>query len=181
MLKNFLRHFKTAHKVQYTNTNNFYQDYFDQLGGMQFGGCQFNAFRLQDIPKWKEYIADAFPMLAGKVLPFGYSWEGTCFCVDIRDGKVIICDVGGGECYAIPQSMQNFLNEDLIKHGRELLELPDYKKWVAKNGMLQYGNCAGLKVPVFLGGSEENGNREVTDMEVYWGVLGQVKKQIMGK
>lgn len=36
-----------------------------------------------------------------------------------------------------------------------------------------YGRCAGYKIPLFLGGEDKD-----SDMEVYWGVITQIKNRI---
>jgi len=177
MLSRFLRFFKYNVKMIYSS--NVYQDYFDQLGGIQFGDGVFNSLLLQDVPKWRAYITEAFPELTGKVIPFGYTWDGVFCCIDLRDGKIILCDVGAGECIDLPRSFIEFLNED-IEEFEELLQIEDYQKWMTVNGKLPYGSCAGLKKPLFMGGEEENSNREVSDLEVYWGIIGQVKRQVKG-
>jgi len=179
MLRDFLKFFNLKMDIVYSQ--NFYQDYFDYLGGMQFGGGLFNAFRLEDIPKWKGYLVDAFPRLEGKILPFGYTWDGVCYCVDVRDGKIIVCDVGAGEITVIPHSMMHFLNKDIPASFGEPENILDFKEWISENGQISYGSCAGLRIPLFLDGAEENSNREISDMEVYWGVFGQIKRQIMGE
>ncbi|MBQ6554892.1 MAG: DUF1851 domain-containing protein, partial [Firmicutes bacterium] len=35
------------------------------------------------------------------------------------------------------------------------------------------------KVPLFLGGEDDIPNLELCDMEVYWGILSQLKSKIM--
>lgn len=181
MLRKFLQYFPPDRPVNYRNSGNFYQDYFDNLGGLQFGGCLFTAFRIEDVPKWKSYIVEAYPVLNGKILPFGYTWDGLCYCVDIRDGKVIICDIGAGDYVVLPCSMRVFLNEQFPDLKNEMTEGAGYNSWVARHGMLKYGTCAGLIRPVFMGGEEEDSNREISDMEVYWSVFTQIKNQVKDK
>ena len=35
-------------------------------------------------------------------------------------------------------------------------------------------DCVGYKIPLFLGGNDEISNLEITDMEIYWGICGQL-------
>lgn len=180
MLKPFLKHFKE--KIEITYTENFYQDYFDNLGGRQFGDGLFNAFTLADAERWKTTISEAFPKLQGIILPIGYSWAGVCFCLDYRDGKIIVADIGADELFAIPCSLRDFLNKELPQRGKVLLQSGDYTKWRLLNRKpLTYGTCAGYRLPLFLNGDPGVRNREAGDLEVYWTVLTQVKAQVQGK
>lgn len=52
---------------------------------------------------------------------------------------------------------------------------------VLMNGCLQkkgvkilHNQCVGYKVPLFLNGQDDIDNRELSDMEVYWGLMGQM-------
>ena len=179
MLSKFLKSYGIKKKIKYTK--NFYQDFFDNLGGMQFGNGIFNTIHLEDAGKWEEYLVDAFPRLEGKILPYAYTWEGTFFCVDIRDGKSIICDTGTSTCFALPVSMCDFLNNYVANKSADYLNAVEYRQWIAANGPVPYGFCAGWKIPLFMNGEESMDNRELSDMEVYWGVLGQIRQQVMGE
>ena len=46
------------------------------------------------------------------------------------------------------------------------------------NVEIEFGRCAGYKVPLFLGGDDIVENLEDSDMEVYWEVLTQAKRLI---
>ena len=37
--------------------------------------------------------------------------------------------------------------------------------------MLKHSECVGYKVPIYLNGKDEVSNLEVSDMEVYWGIM----------
>lgn len=102
------------------------------------------------------------------------------FCVDVRDGKIIVCDTCASQCYALPVSMKDFLNECVADMDTDFLNAAEYRRWMAANGPLPYGCCAGWKIPLFLIGSDDMENRELTDMEVHWGVFGQIRQQVMG-
>jgi len=178
MFSKFLKSFGVNMSITYTD--NFYKDFFDNFGGMQFGNGLFNAIRLEEIGKWEEYIVDAFPKLAGKILPFGYTWDGVFLCIDVRDGKIFVCDVASSECYWLGISLEDFLNNYIPEAYNKGIFLSEYQQWIAKNGPLPYGYCAGWIVPLFLNGKAERDNQELIDMEVYWGVTGQIRQQVMG-
>ena len=178
MLRKFLKSFGINKKIKYTK--NLYNDFFLNLGGMQFGNGIFNTLRLDETIKWEGYIFDAFPKLEGKILPFGYTWDGVFFGIDIRDGKIFVCDVGTSNCFWLGCSLKDFLNDCVADRSADFLNAEEYRRWIAANGPLPYGYCAGWKTPLFLDGSDDMENRELSDMEVYWGVLGQIRQQVMG-
>lgn len=178
MLSKFLKSYGVNKEIRYTN--NFYKDFFDNLGGMQFDDGLFNTIRLEDAGKWEEYLVDAFPKLDGKVLPFGYTWDGVFFSIDLRDGKIFVCDVGENSCFWIGISLADFLNECLTDPSMDSLNSAEYRQWKATNGPVPYGFCAGWRIPLFLSGKDEIENRELSDLEVYWGVFGQIRQQVMG-
>lgn len=173
-MKSFGVHKKTKH------INNLNKEYFDSFGGKQFGKGLFNAIRLEDTGKWEEYIVDAFPRLAGKILPFGYTWDGIFLCVDVRDGKIFVCDVGTSECFWLAIALNDFLNKYLAEGYGDFFNASEYQQWIDTNGPLPYGFCAGWRIPLFLSGKDDMGNRELCDMEVYWGITGQIRQQVMG-
>lgn len=44
-----------------------------------------------------------------------------------------------------------------------------FEDWTAAgHAVLNYSQCAGYKIPLFLGGSDEFENMEVSDLSVYW-------------
>jgi len=178
MFSKFLKSFGANKKIKYTD--NFYKDFFDNFGGKQFGEGLLNTIRLEDTGKWKEYLVDAFSRLEGKILPFGYTWDGIFFSIDIRDGKMIICDAGASQCFALPVSLKDFLNEYLSDRSADFLNAAEYRQWKSVNGPVPYGFCAGWRIPLFLNVIDDLENRELCDMEVYWGITGQIRQQVMG-
>lgn len=44
--------------------------------------------------------------------------------------------------------------------------------------ILPHDKCIGYKVPLFLNGDDDISNLEVSDMEVYWGIMAQLICQL---
>lgn len=41
-------------------------------------------------------------------------------------------------------------------------------------GDIPHDKCVGYKVPLFLNGEDNISNLELSDIEVYWGIMGQM-------
>ena len=179
-LDGFLRFFQLQDKLTYSG--DLYQDFISQLGGRQFRGGLFNSFRMEDLTLWRTYISDAFPEIKGQFYPFGYDWQGTCFAIT-KDStgkeKILFIEIGSGEILTLPCSFAEFMNVEIPKKADAIFEYAMYDEWKSyAKADIPYGNCVGFIVPLFLGGEGVPKNMEISDMEVYWSILGQIRTQI---
>ena len=64
-----------------------------------------------------------------------------------------------------------------------MLSLNYFNQWLEKNNnkIIKYGECVGLKVPLFLGGKDELDNLEEIDMEVYWTMTLDINNAVKGE
>lgn len=146
-------------------------------------GQAYRRHRPEDVARFTELATDAFPHFAGRIGCFGADWLGRQFATDGKrvvggEPQVLLLDVGSGEAFQIEESLAGF-------HERELFEAPDaaialslYKEWVGCGGEAPaYDQCVGYRRPLFLGGTDDIGNLELTDFEVYWSICGQLLEQ----
>lgn len=166
-------------------------DGFDEFAA-KFSGATFagGAYRVHDTysaAKAAEYIQSAFPDFGGRVLPFSYDWLGRQFALDfarMQSGQPLVTmfEAGTGEALEIPAGLVEFHNVELIDYADAALALDFYVTWRASSGGPSLGRdeCVGYKTPLFLGGVDATDNLEVTNMEVYWGVIGQICAQLRG-
>lgn len=167
--------------VDFTYSDNPYEDFLSCLGGKQFGNGIFNTFSHQNVLKWNNIVADAYPMLRDKFKLFGYDWLGRCFGIDLRSASnnILMFEIGTGDVLRIPCSFEDFLNNEIPKYPDACLAQSFFEEWMKNlERQLVYGRCAGYKVPLFLGGADETSNLEDSDMEIYWSVMTQVKLSI---
>lgn len=180
MLNGFLSYFNEESKVVYSN--DLYEDYIFQLGGKQFGKGIFRSFSSDNLFEWENIVTDAYPEFKGGFKLFGYDWLGRCFGIDLREknkGKVLMFEIGTDDVLEIPCSFEEFLNEEIPLYSEACLAEQFFCEWLSHSKIeIKYGRCAAYKIPLFLGGEDVVTNLEDSDMEVYWGVIAQIKKQI---
>ena len=66
----------------------------------------------------------------------------------------------------VPKRIAELSDVPSIRHGY-------FNDWFEASGhyMLKHNECVGYKVPIYLNGKDEVSNLEVSDMEVYWGIM----------
>jgi len=179
-LEGFLQYFQIRAQLSYSG--DLYQDFVNQLGGRQFGNGIFSSFRSEELELWRNNISEAFPELGGNFRPFGYDWQGNCFAVakDTNGNeRILFIEIGDGKIYPLSFSFAEFMNVEIPKNAAVIFEKSMYDEWrVYAKTIIPYGNCAGYIVPLFLGGEATPKNMEISDMEVYWSILGQIRTQI---
>lgn len=129
----------------------------------------------EDAQKYQQLIRDAFPNNCN-VIPFGYDWLGRIFAVN-AELTVKMYDVATGDIFEIV-NIRDFQNE-LSEYADDLIAAGVYEKWLQSGGAKpSAGSCVGYKVPLFLGGKDEFDNYELSDIDVYWTLTGQLKNTI---
>ncbi len=180
MFDDFLKYFNETTRVVYSN--DLFDDFIKQLGGRRFGNGLFNSFSGKKIIKWEEIVTEAYPEFKNKFKLFGYDWLGRCFGIDTRGTGmegILMFEIGTNDVLEIPCSLEKFLNEEIPLYSDACLAESFFNEWIKySHTKLEYGRCASYKVPLFLGGEDVVDNLEDCDMEVYWGIITQVKNRI---
>lgn len=130
MLDNFLRYFNEKVTVLYSN--NLYSDFIMQLGGKRYGKGLFNSFSDENVKKWSEIVAEAYPEFRNKFKIFGYDWLGRCFGIDLRkenDGGILLFEIGANDVLEIPCSFEKFLNEEIPMYSDACLAKSFFNEW----------------------------------------------------
>lgn len=150
----------------------------------EFGGCSFDRalYRVMapsSISEWNQVIEYAFPNFDGRVQCFGYDWLGRIFALDsgrLEGGHsgVVMFEPGTGEALEIPCNIVTFHNEELMEFREEALAVSFHIQWLAQGTAPSYEDCIGYRVPLFLGGKDVVENLEVSDLDVYWTLIGQI-------
>lgn len=150
-----------------------YGELVDTLGGRSFGGGLLTVFRRDELPKWKELIGSFYTRYHGDFSPVGYNWLGQCYVLDAR-GSVDILEPEASSTSCTDMGLVEFLNVDGVGNRDNAFLEAGYEEWLSGHEPVGAGNCAGYTVPLFLGGKDEDDNMDIVDMEVYWGMTGQL-------
>jgi hypothetical protein len=160
----------------------------DSLTGLfdRFGGCTFERglYRVHDRDsslRGSQWVNEGYPEFQGKLICFGFDWLGRQFALDPFRGSdpdfdVVMLEPGTGEALEVPVAFSAFHDSGLDEF-RDACLAPDFfGDWMAMEQRdLNFSECAGYKVPLFLGGQDTVQNLEVSDMEVYWSLMGGLR------
>ncbi|TPL05322.1 DUF1851 domain-containing protein [Mesorhizobium sp. B2-4-14] len=159
----------------------------DSFGGASFQQGLYRIIRPQDVPVWNARINLAFPETNGRVTCFGYDWQGSAFALDsqrLEEGQpgVVLFEPGTAEALEIPNNIVTFHDVLVVENPDAALSANIYlEDWLAAGGTQPgYDQCIGYKRPLFLGGEDDISNQELSDLEVYWHIMGQVIAKVKG-
>ena len=126
-------------------------------------------------------VLGAYPDFAGRIACFGMDWLGRQFSLDPLNGPdedpgVLLFDIGAGEALEIPTPFSRFHDEELVDYADAALAADFFDQWIKDNpSPILFDQCAGYRVALFLGGTDELSNLEATDLDVYWTLTGQLR------
>ncbi len=170
MLEQFLNYFGINEEF---SSDNLYEDFCMQFSKRSFKGGLFNTFAYDKRSYWNETIGKYFPNYNGKVKVIGYDWLGRIFATLSDKDSVKLFEVGTGEVLNIGCTVENLLEEEFPMYPNDSLAIQFYNEWKKTSKMdIPYGSCVGYKVPLFLNGEDVISNLELSDMDVYWSVVG---------
>jgi hypothetical protein len=158
----------------------------DKFGGLSFRHALYRVVQGSDLDEWKKRIALPFPEYAKRITCFGYDWLGRVFAVDtgrLEEAQpgVVMFEPGTGEVLEIPCNLETFHENGLKEFDEAALAIAFHDKWLTHGGTEPgYGQCIGYKKPLFLGGLDEIENLEVSDIDVYWHISGQLIAKVRG-
>ena len=140
----------------------------------------YRQHRQEDVARFTKLAIDAFPEFAGRIECFGADWLGRQFATDrlrMADGipQVVMLEPGTGEALEIPVDQRAFHDEELAQEPDAAAAYSFFIRWVASGGTKPaYDQCVGYKKPLYLGGSDDVSNFELSDFEVYWSISAQL-------
>jgi hypothetical protein len=163
-----------------------YAQFAEEFAGASFAAGLYRVHDEQSGPGAQALICDAFAEFAGRICPFGYDWLGRQFVVDtgrLVDGQslVLLLEPGTGEALEIPASFVGFHDEELIEYPDAALAIELLNESSGKHPdtlPLRRDSCIGYQVPLFLGGQDVIENLEVSDLDVYWSIRGQLRLEV---
>lgn len=133
-----------------------------------------------------DLVSAAYPDFEGRIACFGMDWLGRQFSLDPTRGRtddpeVLLFDVGAGEALEIPVAFSRFHDEELVDYTDAALASEFFERWLHGDpDPIAFDQCVGYRVPLFLGGADELVNLEMTDLDVYWTITGQMRIATLG-
>ena len=95
---------------------------------------------------------------------------------------VLLLEPGPGEALQIPLPIIAFHDEELPAYADDALAAKFYQQWKAQHPSdIPSEKCIAYKVPLFLGGKDVVENLELSDLDVYLELCGQLRRQIAGR
>lgn len=154
----------------------------ERFGGCTFGAGIYRVHSAMSAGQAHEWIAEAFPPYADAVSCFGFDWLGRQFAADHRlgdaDPSVVIFEPGTGDVLEIPVPFSRFHDEELVQEGEAALAQSFFDAATRAGMQLSFDQCAGYRVPLFLGGTDDVANLDVVDLDVYWTLHAQLIRQL---
>lgn len=156
------------------------------LAGTSFANGLYRLHTAASATAVDELVLAAFPDFAGRIACFGADWLGRQFSLDPSRGleadpEVLLFDVGAGEALEIPIAFSRFHDEELVEHPDAALAADFFTQWRGTHPeSFEFDQCAGYRVPLFLGGADDLTNLEVADVDVYWTLTGQLRVATIG-
>lgn len=149
----------------------------------QFAGCTFDngLYRVNTLAVAEsaaEWCGGLVPALSGKLFCFAFDWLGRALAIDLREGsgrQVVMVDPGGGDVLESEMPLLDFHESAMVSD--DPLARPFYEEWLGSQSdvdRLSPDECAGYRVPLFLGGEDEADNLELIPLDVYWSISTQL-------
>ena len=128
------------------------------------------------------FVQEGFPELAVRAVPFAVDWIGRVIALDqSRRPGLLLIEPGSAEAFEIDEPFADFFNVDVVDDPDLFLAADLFGEWQAAGGSIPgNGQCAGFKVPPFLGGHAVAANLEQTGLEVYWSFAAQMRQATRG-
>lgn len=160
--------------------------WLDVAGGQSFADGLYRVHTKESARSSDALVRHAFPEFAGRLACFGYDWLGRQFATDTGRGKsddpeIMLLEPGTGDALEIPVSFSVFHDTELVDYTEEALALSFFEQWRRSGGAAPSPTeCVGYKRPLFLGGADVVANLEISDLDVYWTIMGQLRSQAQG-
>lgn len=149
--------------------------------GASFGGGLIRFHDAHSGPIARDNICAAFGLSPDEVGWVAFDWLGRQIGFVIPEGMgvdvtmAVVADIGMGRL-ATAGGAEAFL--DGVQSGTiaDNLNQSAFAEFLAfaRVGRLNFDQCVGFKHPPFLGGGGELSNLEVSDLDVYWTLMGQL-------
>jgi hypothetical protein len=154
---------------------------FAECGGVSINKGLYRVHTRASSQLWSDNIRLYFPEIRKTVFPFGYDWLGRQYgIIQGVEHVIVMFDPATVEYYELAADLKDFHNKDLVADRDETVSEASFIPALKKMNITEIAidKCVGYKVPLFLGGTYDYTNYEITDIEVYWEMQCQMFQQI---
>lgn len=111
-------------------------------------------------------------------------WGGSSHWTRREDGPTTrksSCPTSARASAGDSEAFSQFHDSELTEYADAALAASFVDQWLAAHpAAIQFDECVGSKVPLFLGGVDGVENLDVTDLDVYWTLTGQLRVAALG-
>lgn len=152
------------------------------VGGRSFGGGMYRVHTPESGVVADSWVASAFPAYEGRVACYGYDWLGRQFAIDTQRGAAegsFMVEIGFAEVLWNPVSFDQMHGRDMADIANEIFAGDFLASWRKAGGKVPgLSECVGYRKPPFLGGADELDNLQLTDLETYWTIMGELCRKV---
>lgn len=160
MIQEFINSFKPDRQNGTQTLSNCHSDESirDCLAGLSFENGLYRFYTDTEGKRWTDVVLSVFHQYKSRISCFASDWLGRQFATDSarlvdNQPQILMFQVGLGEVFEIPSSIEKFHADVLVNMPDPTLEKTMYKSWLeAGNVAPQRSQCVGYKVPLFWGG-----------------------------
>jgi len=153
------------------------------LAGTTWSGGLFRWHDVESERAGRGLVSEYFQLPPERFELFGFDWAGRQYAVEYRRGElqsefVLQFDPAAGAALQLAAPASVF-ERQIDELGEEVLNARLFRAWQVVNPTIHevaFSECVGTNVPLFLGGQESVENLGLTDIEVYWTLVGQLFK-----
>jgi hypothetical protein len=161
-----------------------YQEFAREFAGGAFAGGLYRVHDSETGPQGEAAIAEVFADFEKRAIPFAFDWLGRQFAIDLArteagQPSILLMDPGAGEALEIPEDFVGLHERELVDYADAALAEQFFGEWKGDHRdqpPLQRGECVAYKIPLFLGGLDGLENVELSDLNVYWSMCGQLRR-----
>jgi hypothetical protein len=159
-----------------------------QYAGRSFGGGIYRLHSEESGARADEWVQVAFPEIPGGVRCFGYDWLGVQYALDSnlsRKGEPIVLSLefAIGDIRDPGVTFAELHDDEFVENPTGAPSKPAFEAWAARHPEtfpLEHGLCVGHRVPLFLGGADDEANEALVDLDVHLSINAQIRRQIQG-
>ncbi|MBT2516867.1 DUF1851 domain-containing protein [Streptomyces sp. ISL-90] len=94
---------------------------------------------------------------------------------------MLMFEPGTAQALEIPATFSTFFDEELVEYADAALSSNFFSQWLEAGGSApSFNECVGYRTPLFLGGADTISNLEITEVDVYWHLMAELRAATQG-